>query len=1325
MTWKDARFACLGTTPARYCKTWSLAATLWLLAFDLFGTLHAADWPTYRHDISRSGVTSENLALPLFRQWEFAPHQAPERAWEDPPVGPMHRGKLEHPRLRFDDAYQVVSADGAVYFGAGVENTIYSLSADTGEVRWVAFTDAAVRFAPTLCDGRVYVGCDDGYVYCLDAADGRVVWKFRAAPTELRVLGNGRMTSLWPVRTSVLVDEGIAYFGAGVYPTEGIYMYAVDAATGRLRWQNDSHTITEGRSLYENGTVSPQGYLLASQEELIVPAGRLTPVVLSREDGAFLGRPRTGFFGYTGGVSNTLADGHLFHGTEMIIAVDLAKHVGDFRLDGLRVLVSDRFIYLLTGKELIAYQREPLVTAARENSQVFSALKRSAFYIREFEKGAASHSGFTFRAEQYTQQESRKELARWKATQADALAKQGQAEDAVEASIAWRTPWTSIEPMILAGDTLFAGDAGHVVAFEAGSGRTLWTGPVDGTASGMAVAEGRLFVSSSEGAIHCFAGRHVESAPRMVPSKTPMPDSSMANLAPAILKETGVRRGFALILGGTGELACALAKETELIVHVVHPDREVVARARRRLSGTGLYGARVCIDCAPLDRIPYADYFANLIVSAEASRSGELTTPPGELLRLLKPHGGVALVGQLDTTQSAKPAAARNLKRWLDELDRDSLRIDSRDSWAKITRGALPGTGSWTHQYAEPGNTACSDDHRVAGPLGILWFGRPGPKEMIDRHFSAAAPLVVGGRLFVHAKHKLAAYDAYNGVQLWQREMEYLGRTGTKSEAGNMAASQHDLFVAGQTQCFRIDPASGKILSTFQLPDGVSSGRGWGYVAWVDGLLYGSHSVAPGYSNAVFAVDPKTGRYRWVYRTTRIRDNTIAIGGGRLYLVTTEVTDQQRQDVLSRLPEAVDDNGVDRKGQPNAPDVRLAVALSASTGAVLWQKPLDVTDCVRDARRDRLMTMYKDELLLLSTAMSNGHAWNAFMKGDFSETSIIAVSAKDGSDTWSSKLGYRIRPAVVGDTIYAEPWSFDLHTGEPRMRSHPITGEPSKWQMARPGHHCGFISACPNMLFYRSGSVAVYDLLHDSGTMHFGGQRPGCGINVIPAGGLVVIPEASAGCTCPYPIAATVVLQPRQPRRMWSTFSAPGNLTPVRHLAMNFGAPGDRRSESGRLWIGYPRLTHADKPLVLKLNLNEKLLPGGGFYQHNPNHLPVTGVEDPWLFTSGVVGLAQLVVPLDPEAKTRATYTVRMGFAAPGDARPGRRVFDVKLNGRVAASSFDVGREAGGPPRGIVKTFQNVHAQEDLVIEFVPAVPQPAVEQLPIVSFVEVIRVSR
>ena len=44
-------------------------------------------------------------------------------------------------------------------------------------------------------------------------------------------------------------------------------------------------------------------------------------------------------------------------------------------------------------------------------------------------------------------------------------------------------------------------------------------------------------------------------------------------------------------------------------------------------------------------RLPYPNYFANLIVSDASVASGELPSAPAEALRLLRPYGGVAMFG--------------------------------------------------------------------------------------------------------------------------------------------------------------------------------------------------------------------------------------------------------------------------------------------------------------------------------------------------------------------------------------------------------------------------------------------------------------------------------------------------------------------------------------------------------------------------------------------------------------------------------------------------------------------------------------------------------
>ena len=226
------------------------------------------------------GVTSlpRNSPCRWSRCWAFKARHVPQPAWGDPKAQPVE-GILELRRVHFDDVFQVAAADDCVYFGSSADNKVFCLDASTGKVRWTVFTGGPVRLAPTVAGSRVYVGSDDGYVYCLAAADGAILWKLHAAPEDRRVLGHGKMISLWPVRTGVLVDGDVAYFAAGVFPAEGVFFYAVDARTGRQIWRND----TGGEA--PQSRISPQGYLLASRSTLYAPMGRVSPAAFDRKTG--------------------------------------------------------------------------------------------------------------------------------------------------------------------------------------------------------------------------------------------------------------------------------------------------------------------------------------------------------------------------------------------------------------------------------------------------------------------------------------------------------------------------------------------------------------------------------------------------------------------------------------------------------------------------------------------------------------------------------------------------------------------------------------------------------------------------------------------------------------------------------------------------------------------------------------------------------------------------------------------------------------------------------------------------------------------------------
>ena len=59
-----------------------------------------------------------------------------------------------------------------------------------------------------------------------------------------------------------------------------------------------------------------------------------------------------------------------------------------------------------------------------------------------------------------------------------------------------------------------------------------------------------------------------------------------------------------------------------------------------------------------------------------------------------------------------------------------------------------------------------------------------------------------------------------------------------------------------------------------------------------------------------------------------------------------------------------------------------------------------------------------------------------------------------------------------------------------------------------------------------STNAAMFDLKSKSHMPVTEVSRPGCWINMIPAGGLLLIPEASSGCTCHYAVQASMAMRP-------------------------------------------------------------------------------------------------------------------------------------------------------------------------------------------------------
>lgn len=112
---------------------------------------------------------------------------------------------------------------GAVYFGSG-DGNVYSLDAASGKLNWKFQAGDVVHASPAVSNGVVFIGSWDSYFYALDAATGKQVWRFKTGedPDTHNQVG---------IQSSAAVADGIVYFGC-----RDSNFYALDAATGEKKW---------------------------------------------------------------------------------------------------------------------------------------------------------------------------------------------------------------------------------------------------------------------------------------------------------------------------------------------------------------------------------------------------------------------------------------------------------------------------------------------------------------------------------------------------------------------------------------------------------------------------------------------------------------------------------------------------------------------------------------------------------------------------------------------------------------------------------------------------------------------------------------------------------------------------------------------------------------------------------------------------------------------------------------------------------------------------------------------------------------------------------
>jgi len=589
--------------------------------------------------------------------------------------------------------------------------------------------------------------------------------------------------------------------------------------------------------------------------------------------------------------------------------------------------------------------------------------------------------------------------------------------------------------------------------------------------------------------------------------------------AQAIIESTGITKGYCLDYGcGIGRLAFELAKRSELTVLGVTDSSEDAAQARRLLKEAGVYGARITIHKrSDLSSLPYTANCFNLIVSDAAVSQGKLPGSAAEVTRLLRPAGGTALIGEGPIR--AGKLSREALEQWAASSSLPyEIVTEGGALWLRIARGPLQGAGSWTHMYGDPGQTASSGDMLVSGAsMKIQWFGRPGPRGMIDRQSRNQSPLWAGGRLYIPGDNRIFALDGYNGTVLWTLEIPDLNRVNIPRDTGYLCADEDCLYAAVKDACWKIDGRTGELVGVFPVdPTPGNSKMSWGYVAVVGDFLFGS-AVKPGshytefkgqkywydatsggfgtaqvVSDSLFALRKEDGGRQWTYSGGVILNSSIAAGGGRIYFVECRDASLKAEDT-------------GRIGSTRLWENQYLVALDIATGGKIWEKavsfPHQPTPIV-------FYLCYRNEKLIVSMTTNRYH--------------LFAFSAEDGSEMWSATHswirdhhgGHMYHPILIEDMVIVEPRVYGLSDGRVRISSLPARGGCSTMSAAgRTVHYVNWD--------YHNGSFYFWDV--DSGRRtKRAGSRSSCWLSIISGGGMIFAPTASSGCTCRYPLQTSI-----------------------------------------------------------------------------------------------------------------------------------------------------------------------------------------------------------
>ncbi len=1065
--------------------------------FVLFGILflsnssHANDWPMWKADASRSGTTTEQLPDHLSLLWT---RELPSKniAWPN------------EPRLQYDAAHEPIVYKNQIFMAFAGDGSIRAFDTKTGRENWVFYTNGPVRFAPVAYKGHILVGSDDGFFYCLNAKSGKIEWRKSGAPSDRLQryhLGNQKLVSFWPIRGGAVVEGGAVYFGAGIWPSMGLFIHAVDIESGKTLWTNrKSHDLKKIRldhNVKRDVGLSPQGYLLISGDTLLIPNGRSMPAGLNKKDGSFLYYVQ----GYRNGDSRVITTGNLaLVGETGVISVKDGREIGS-RWISAGKNAPDGPVYskveLFEGP-LFPYHSVPGCSFQSAVDQgIAYGFDQGILYAYDLKKHEVSLKETEFNKRKL-------KTSQWKIP----IKWKYEIKLKNKSNLSKQKNNTTVK----AGNQIISHSGSELFAIQIPETenenelpKLLWHKTLESSVKSLVVADQKLFVTTLNNKLLVLSAKE-PSRSLLVYSKPGLSkktETALLNNSPAgdLLKRANISDGYALVLGlKNGSLVDDFLKNTKMRVIAVDADESIINSLRKKYRFNDSLNSRFQGFVQEPSGIEFPPFIANLITSEVESNKNITAEFIKKQFQALRPYGG-AICFLLPGSKEGI-----SLTKQLQSLSLPKAKLNISDGWITLHRsGSLEGSADWTHETGNASRNYYSSDELVKSPLGILWYGdAPGYGFYKKKDYAhGVKPQVAGGKLFALQgfSNTLFAVDVYTGWQVWSRKV---------SPSSRYASFPDKIFLASGKKCEVINTSTGNISKTYhykipnldQLTTSATDIRVDKNIVLVGLRKNNENAISKGRWNnhILIAIDQTTGKQIWK-REAKYRFNTAALAMSDDMVFCIDSPSYMLLDKLKR------------RGQPANKFKATLYTLDAHTGEVIWHKKLPNPPAKINSLHF-LGLRNKDDWLVYSKEKK------LLIAGRGNE--VTAFNGDSGEEIWKNhQLG--LQPLILQEETFFNQGGqqFEILTGK------KISGK----QFFKRGG-CNYAVGGKHLLFLRNYCASFVDPKTGK-EQNIKNLRTGCSNSFVAANGLLTMPCFSSGCICNYPLQTSFSMFHLEEMKTW------------------------------------------------------------------------------------------------------------------------------------------------------------------------------------------------